>query len=86
MAIGLEVGMDHPSDLVPKDSWSEAGDIVAGPTTRGSAKAGYSLWTYDGASWQLTKDQSAEGFKPANPPSVPGRFKGQVRAILAVPA
>ena len=85
MATGLAVDVVYPTGIAPQDSWSDPGDIAAGLTTRGSSKAGYTLWSFDGTEWSLTKDQSEEGYGPAAPPSVPGRFKGQVRAVLAVP-
>jgi hypothetical protein len=49
-------------------------------------KPGYSLWEFDGATWLLKKDRSKAGHVPSAPPSVPGRFRGQIRAVLAVPA
>ena len=64
----------------------EPGDLVAGPTTRGSAKSGYSLWAFDGSDWTFTKDRSAPGYIASAAPTVPGRFKGQVRAILSIPS
>lgn len=54
-------------------------------TTRGNAKSGYSLWVYDGTAWAMSKDRSAEGYAVAPAPTVPGRFAGQIRAILSTP-
>lgn len=84
MATGFSTDHVQPPASESTDVWGEQGDIVAGMTTRGSSKAGYTLWMFDGTQWRLTKDQSAEGYLPGTPPSVPGRFKGQVRAVLAV--
>jgi hypothetical protein len=48
--------------------------------------SGYCLWEFEGAAWVLKKDRSNGGFVPSAPPSVPGRFRGQLRAVMAVPA
>jgi hypothetical protein len=47
---------------------------------------GYCLWEFDGATWVLKKDRTQAGYVPSAPPLVPGRFRGQIRAVLAVPA
>jgi hypothetical protein len=48
--------------------------------------SGYCLWEFEGAAWILKKDRSHDGYVPSAPPSVPGRFRGQLRAVMAVPA
>jgi hypothetical protein len=53
-----------------------AGDSVA---------SGYCLWEFDGAAWILKKDRCNVGYVPSAPPSAPGRFRGQIRAVMAVP-
>ncbi len=85
MATDLGMTFSSQVDVEFASVSDEPDDFVAGPTSRGSAKSGYSLWTFDGASWLLTKDRSAPGYLVSATPSVPGRFKGQVRAILSVP-
>jgi hypothetical protein len=50
-----------------------------------SSPSGYCLWEFDGAAWLLKKDRCAAGHVPSPPPSVPGRFRGQLRAVMAVP-
>jgi hypothetical protein len=50
-----------------------------------SAATGYCLWEFDGAAWILKKDRSDRGHVPSPPPSVPGRFRGQLRAVMSVP-
>jgi hypothetical protein len=47
---------------------------------------GYVLWEYDGSAWVLKKDRCKPGAVPSAPPSTPGRFRGQLRAVVAVPA
>jgi hypothetical protein len=48
--------------------------------------AGYCLWEFDGAAWILKKDRCKPGAVPSAPPATPGRFRGQLRAVMAVPA
>jgi len=50
------------------------------------AATGYSLWEFAGAAWILKKDRSDLGHVPSPPPSVPGRFRGHLRAVMSVPA
>lgn len=47
---------------------------------------GYTLWEFDGNNWNIKQDRSIKGFVPSAPPKIPGRFRGQLRAILSVPA
>lgn len=56
------------------------------PPTSGPEGLGYTLWMFDGAQWQLKKDCALEGGMVSPPPSVPGKFKGQLRAIACVAA
>jgi hypothetical protein len=51
-----------------------------------SAATGYCLWEFDGATWILKKDRSDRDHVPSPPPSVPGRFRGHLRAVMSVPA
>ena len=65
------------------------GPTAAKPTTTGKAEiaaTGYCLWEFDGAAWILKKDRSDRGHVPSSPPSVPGRFRGHLRAVMSVPA
>ncbi len=75
----------------------DASPVVALPTEDGkktvrttgraaSAATGYCLWEFDGATWILKKDRCYSGYVPSAPPSVPGRFPGQLRAVMSVPA
>jgi hypothetical protein len=48
--------------------------------------SGYCLWEFDGSAWMLKKDRCKPGAVPSAPPSTPGRFRGQLRAVMAVPA
>ena len=50
-----------------------------------SAATGYCLWEFDGAAWILKKDRSHRGHVPS-PPSISGRFRGHLRAVMSVPA
>jgi hypothetical protein len=47
---------------------------------------GYCLWEFDGSAWLLKKDRCQPGAVPSAPPTEPGRFRGQFRAVMAVPA
>ncbi len=51
-----------------------------------SAATGYCLWEFDGAAWIMKKDRCYSGYVPSAPPSVPGRFPGQLRAVMSVRA
>ncbi|CAN5914837.1 hypothetical protein BH23PLA1_BH23PLA1_11340 [soil metagenome] len=59
---------------------------VTSSGTVSASGSGYCLWEFDGSSWVLKKDRSASGFVPSSPPTIAGRFRGQLRAIMAVPA
>ena len=85
MAPDLGVDLLTQPGTAPVQDWSDPGQMGT-PTTRGGATAGYTLWMFDGSKWTMTKDRSAAGYVPSSPPSAAGRFKGQVRAILSVPA
>jgi hypothetical protein len=67
-----------------QDPWKQPDGLDIAASTSGKKLYGYSLWRFDGAAWRLAKDMSAEGGRAAGPPSAPGRFRGQVRAILSV--
>jgi hypothetical protein len=51
-----------------------------------AATTGYCLWEFDGSAWMLKKDRCQPGAVPSAAPSEPGRFRGQLRAVMAVPA
>jgi hypothetical protein len=58
---------------------------IAGATTKGrEMDYGYVLWEYTGEAWQIKKDESIPGAIPSEPPMVPGRFVGQLRATPSV--
>lgn len=85
MATDLGITATTQTDIAtaPRSAESDESEVT---TTRGGAKAGYTLWSFDGTEWKLTKDRSAPGHIASTAPIVPGRFKGQVRAILSIPA
>jgi hypothetical protein len=85
MATGLEVEFVPQVGMTPALDSAPVEGPYGGPTTRGGAQSGYTLWMFDGSEWSMTKDRSAAGFVPSDAPTVPGRFRGQVRAILSVP-
>jgi hypothetical protein len=62
----------------------EGGIHIDQHTTAGFSPAGYVLWEFDGLAWSLKKDLSASGFGPSSPPTVVGKFRGQIRATMAV--
>lgn len=62
--------------------WIEMDRTTAG----GPISAGYCLWEFDGRSWVLKSDRCRQGYVPSAPPAIPGRFRGQLRAVMAVPA
>ncbi len=84
MATDLGLDFVPQAGVAPAQVWAEAGETLGYPTTRGGAQAGYTLWMFDGSEWSMTKDRSAPGYAPSAAPTVPGRFRGQVRAILSV--
>jgi hypothetical protein len=84
MATDLGINFVPQAGVAPAQVWADAGETLGNPTTRGGAHSGYTLWMYDGSEWSMTKDRSAEGYVPSAAPTVPGRFRGQVRAILSV--
>ena len=47
---------------------------------------GYAIWEYDGADWQLKKNCAVQGAIVGQPPTIPGKFKGQLRATTCVAA
>ncbi len=47
---------------------------------------GHSIWEFDGEHWQLKKTVALEGGIPSAPPSLPGKFKGQLRSTACVAA
>ena len=62
--------------------WDTQSDVFLGtPTSRGrSAPQGLTYWEFDGESWQLKSVEANNGGVAGDPPTVPGRFKGQLRA------
>ncbi|MGP0070139.1 MAG: hypothetical protein ACLQGP_41895 [Isosphaeraceae bacterium] len=82
-AVGTIAG--DPEGAIPAFATRPDRDIV---TTLGmdTAASGYCLWEFDGAAWIVKKDRCKAGYVPSAPPSVPGRFRGQLRAVMSVPA
>jgi hypothetical protein len=66
----------------PLAGWGPVGSMTG---EADSSATGYCLWEFDGAVWILRKDRSDRGHFPS-PPSVPGRFRGHLRAVMSVPA
>ena len=60
----------------------------SGPTgnSSGPSAFGYTMWEFDGERWQVKKVCAHQGAAVSEPPSIPGRFKGQLRATACVPA
>lgn len=46
----------------------------------GTSALGYTLWQFDGATWQMKKNCAVNEFVISRPPTLPGLFKGQLRA------
>lgn len=59
---------------------------MAGPDSSGPDGYGHSIWEYDGAEWRLKKNCAVEGAVASQPPSIPGKFKGQLRSTSCVAA
>ncbi len=70
-------GQNDPSSV--NQALTTSGFISASGT-------GYTLWEFDGNNWNIKRDRSEKGFVPSTPPKISGRFRGQLRAILSVPA
>ena len=47
---------------------------------------GYSVWEYSGQDWALKKVCADNGGVPSEPPTIQGKFKGQLRATPCVAA
>ena len=58
----------------------------APPHSSGPEGLGYSVWKFDGQSWQLKKNCAAEGAVLSPPPAIEGKFKGQLRSTACVAA
>jgi hypothetical protein len=86
MATDLGMAFVPSGGLVEPEGLTHIDEVMGSPTTRGNSQSGYSLWAFDGTDWSMAKDRSAEGYRPSSAPTVPGRFRGQVRAILSIPA
>jgi hypothetical protein len=42
------------------------------------------MWEFDGQQWQVKKVSAYQGAVTSEPPAIPGRFKGQLRATACV--
>ncbi|QDV45148.1 hypothetical protein Enr13x_50220 [Stieleria neptunia] len=59
-------------------------DSSAPPHSSGAEGLGYALWRFDGVQWQLKKNCALDGAAVGPPPTVPGKFAGQLRATACV--
>ncbi len=59
---------------------------MTGQDSSGPEGFGHSIWEFDGAEWQLKKNCAVDGAVAGAPPSVPGKFKGQLRSTSCVAA
>lgn len=66
--------------------WDVASDNFLGASSGSSAATaqGTAIWEFDGSTWNVKKIQSDNGGIAGDPPTVPGRFKGQLRATPCV--
>lgn len=59
---------------------------MTGQDSSGPDGYGHSIWEFDGIDWQLKKNCAEEGAVASAPPSIPGKFKGQLRSTSCVAA
>jgi hypothetical protein len=53
-------------------------------TSAKKREAGYSVWSYQSASWSLQEDRSAPGHLPGQPPVEAGLFDGYCVRVTSV--
>jgi hypothetical protein len=51
----------------------------------GGGPRGFSVWSYQGASWTMKEDKSEPGHKPGAPPTQVGQFEGHCVKVASVP-
>ena len=56
------------------------------PGSSGPEGLGYTLWMFDGQQWTLKKDCALEGALQGQPPTMPGKYKGQLKATACISA
>lgn len=61
-------------------------DIQMGSTGGRGLPMGYAIWEFKGNAWRLKKDCSVEGGVASEPPSLKGKFDGQLRVTPSITA
>jgi hypothetical protein len=61
-----------------------AGSSGPSGNSSGPSCLGYTMWEFDGQQWQVKKVSAYQGAVTSEPPAIPGRFKGQLRATACV--
>ena len=60
--------------------WAEERKVVMSTSGGRGAPMGKAIWQWNGDRWILKTIQSDNGGIAGDPPRLPGRFKGQLRA------
>lgn len=64
--------------------WNEDRNVMSSSSGGRGASQGKAIWEFDGAQWKFKQLTAHSEGVPGDPPSVPGRFKGQLRATPCV--
>ncbi|WP_436717818.1 hypothetical protein U8335_14235 [Roseiconus lacunae] len=64
--------------------WNDQHQVVMGTSGSRGAPSGRAIWQWSGEQWDLKLIQSDNNGVAGDPPSLPGRFKGQLRATPCV--
>ena len=70
--------------LVLWSLFQRAGRLSSPVNTGKPSKAGFSVWSFQGASWSLHEDRSAPGHVPGRPPAEAGLFEGYCIRVTSV--
>ena len=64
--------------------WKDERRVVLGSSGNRAVPKGKAIWEFDGKQWALKSLQAENGGVAGDPPSIQGRFKGQLRATPCV--
>lgn len=60
--------------------WDVSKDVFLGTSNRSVPESiGQCVWEFDGKSWNVKSVESEETVEKLEAPTIPGRFKGQLR-------
>ncbi|OYP38206.1 hypothetical protein CGZ80_03015 [Rhodopirellula sp. MGV] len=64
--------------------WNQQETVDAGSSSTRATISGRAIWQWSGTQWELRTLQSKNNGVAGEPPSLPGRFIGQLRATPCV--